>query len=375
MFDALFTDAQNFAIQQVYPTFGNGSNSNFTLKDVVEHAKAGGYCGINVPESLGGKAYTYSQTARVYEAMAHGDAAYAFMIQLHNNITLLIDRLGESEQIKDIVKQMVSGDMLNAFAITEGTAGSDPMSTTTYAVKKEDGYHVFGAKQWITNGCKADYFTLSVKDGSKDSKNMLMLLGNKKSAGLSYKPMPELQTANSLKPVEMIFDDFVVPHSMVLSERGFQETLIAIDVARIFVPAICVGFSERCINLAMQYLFTRDSLGQPIMRSQGIQWKLAELSTKVEAARQLVYKAAQTMDEDPANVSVIAAKAKLYAPMVAMEVATECMQLMGGVGFIKDNFIMKSFLLAKLFSVVDGSLEVQKIVLGRSLYKNTQNAL
>ena len=159
---------------------------------------------------------------------------------------------------------------------------------------------------------------------------------------------------------------------MLLSENGFKESLIAIDVARVFVPAMCVGLAQKSIELTAKYLANRESMGKPILMSQGIQWELAEMLTKVEAARQLVYHTAETKDMG-GKLNILGAKNKLFATDIAMEVTTKCMQFMGANGLYEDSQIARNWKMAKLFNITDGTGEIQKIIIGRSIYRDYQD--
>ena len=158
----------------------------------------------------------------------------------------------------------------------------------------------------------------------------------------------------------------VVPKNRLLSSEGFKEALKAIDVARIFTPAIAVGVAQRAVDLTAEYLGTRESFGTPILKNQGIQWDLAELSAKIEAARWLVYRTASVMDSG-APVASMAAKNKYFGTEIAMETTVKCAQLFGAAGFMKDSKISQLMFVAKMLQIVDGTTEIQKIVLGREI--------
>ncbi len=154
----------------------------------------------------------------------------------------------------------------------------------------------------------------------------------------------------------------------MLSAEGYKEALRAIDVARIFVPSIAIGIAQRVIDLTVSYLGQRISFDKPIISRQGVQWILADLSTKVEAGRWLVYKTASLMDGKN-RISIQASMNKLYATEVAMEATTKCLQLFGAQGYIENSVLSKNWALAKLIQIVDGTTEIQRIVIGRSLEK------
>lgn len=362
----LFLEAKSFGLAEVEPMMQQLPDDCSFVRELYDLGIRGGYCGLNISKDMGGKGYDYLQTALIYEGLAHGDGTFSFMMQLHNNITLLIDRLTQEDYFKAIVKAMAAGEKLTAFALTESGAGSDPGANHGYAVKKEDGYHVFAEKRWIANAEAADYFVTFAK--KEEGRGMYMFLADKKTPGIEVRGIHEMAGANIIGPSEIDFCDCVIPERMLITERGYQEALASIDVARIFVPAICVGMAQRAVDCTVEYLKTRVSMGQPVINSQAIQWQLAELEAKIEAARQLVYRTAAGMDAGE-KIALLAAKNKLFAPAVAMEAATLCVQLQGAAGMLKHSFPARCFTAAKLFSILDGSSEIQKFIIGRQYTK------
>lgn len=363
----LYEKALNYGINSLYPVALELEKSpELTRKAFLDMAE-NGFCGLGIPVEMGGKGYNYLQSALVYEGLAYGDGMMAFIMQLHNNISMEIATFyeGISEDIKAIVPDLANGTKTTAFALTESVSGCDPAATSTYAELREDGYHIFGKKDWIANGKDADYYNVMVKDG-KDSKNMIMLLVEKGTKGLKFLENRERLIGNGLSCGGLEFDDCIVPADKLLSSNGFKEALIAIDVARVFTPAIAVGVAQRAIDITAEYLSNRSSFGNPIIKNQGVQWELADLSSKVEAARWLVYRTASVMDGG-GPVASIAAKNKYFGTEVAMETTVKCAQLFGAEGFMKDSRISKLLYVAKMLQIIDGTTEIQKIVIGRDI--------
>lgn len=362
------SEAKEYALREIAPLIDQYEHNPEQTRTLFDKAVQDGYSGIDLSPTVGGKGLNYLQTALIYEGLAHGGGEFAFFMQLHNNITLLIERLSQAPHIQDIVKRMVAGELLCGYAFTEQNAGSDPSANQGIAVLKEDGYHVTATKDWIANAGEADYFILIVKDESP--KGMVMFLVDKNTAGITVDDKKQVMAGKLLQTARIHFEDVIIPENMVLSQRGFQEALASIDVARIFVPAICVGVAQRCLDVACEYLAGRVSMGQPVLKSQGIQWRLAELTAKVSAARQLVYHAAELMDSGDSQMPYLAAQAKLLVPSVAMEVSTQCLQYMGAIGCDESHEMSRHFRMLKIFNMVDGSEEIQKFIVGRALAKD-----
>lgn len=364
---ALYEKALNYGENVLYPVaLDLEKSSELTRKMFLDMAKHG-FCGLGIPKEMGGKGYNYLKSALIYEGLAYGDGMMAFIMQLHNNISMEIATFyeGISDEIKAMVPGLADGTKTTAFALTESVSGCDPAATSSYAELRDDGYHIFGKKDWIANGKDADYYNIMVKDG-KDSKNMIMLLVDKGTKGLRFLENRERLIGNGISCGSLEFDECIVPKDRLLSSNGFKEALIAIDVARVFTPAIAVGIAQRSIDITAEYLSKRVSFGNPIIKNQGVQWELADLSAKIEAARWLVYRTASVMDSGE-PVASIAAKNKYFGTEVAMETTVKCAQLFGSEGFMKDSRISKLLYVAKMLQIVDGTTEIQKIVIGRDI--------
>ncbi len=363
----LYEKAKKFAIEEIQPNLDR-YEENPSQREWFTKLVETGYCGLNSTSVVGGKNLSYFDIAGIYEGLAHGSPEASFGLQLQNNIALLIERLSDDEEIIEIVKELVEGKKIVGYAFSESTCGSDPMSTTSLITEEEDCYCVNGTKDWIANAVFSDYFILIAKDGQP--KSMKMLLVDRNSAGITIDDEKSISCSKLLGTARIRFDQVKVPKNRLLSLRGFQEALASIDVARVYVPAICVGLAQRSLDLTAEFLAGRISMGKPILHSEGIQWKLAELTAKVSAARQLVYHTAELMDQKDPELSYIAAQSKLFAPKVAVEVTTECVQYFGALGLLDSNMVNRCYKIAKMFDIVDGSGEIQKIIIGRKIVKN-----
>jgi len=367
----LFQEAKEFSLKNIAPDYAEWENGNNNIREAIDLLGNNGYCGIGLPHKLGGKELNYLECALVYEGLAYGCGTIAFLIQMHNNITLEIGTFYDtSEEVKKLVPDMVSGKNITAFALTEEHTGSDPSSTYSYAELKEDGYHIHGKKAWIANSLEAEHFNVMVKNGSPETRDMIMLLVDRNTPGFTIGNNKPRIGANAMSCCDLKFDNCIVPEERILTRNGFKEALRAIDVARIFVPAIAIGISQRAIDMTVEYLGKRIAFKKPIITNQGVQWTLADLSAQVEAGRWLVYRTATVMDSGK-SVAIQAAMNKLYATDLAMKVTTECLQLFGANGYDKNSVISNYMALAKMLQIIDGTTEIQKIVIGRALEQKT----
>lgn len=361
----LLQEAKVFSIKNITPLLADCDNNPVNRRKVMNMLSDNGYCGMGISQELGGKGLNFLECAAAYEGLAHGAGAIAFSLQTHNNIVFeFANYYDTSKEVKALIPKMVTGEKLTAFAFTEESSGSDPSSTTSYAELKDDGYHINGEKAWIANAEDADYFNVIVKDGSP--RGMLMLLVDRGTKGFTIGENRLKMGANEMSCCNLKFDNCIVSKERLLSTHGFREALKAVDVARVFSPAIAIGIAQRVIDITVEYLGKRIAFNKPIITNQGVQWTLAELSAEVEAGRWMVYRTASLMDSGK-PVAVQAAMNKLYATDLAMKVTTTCTQLWGANGYDQQSLVSRYMTLAKLFQITDGTSEILKLVIGRDL--------
>lgn len=363
----LFEEAKEFALKNIAPYSMDWENGDKSPREAFDLLGNNGYCGLLIPKELGGRGLNFLETALIYEGLAHGCGAIAFMLQLHNNISFEIATYYDTtEDVKKLVPDMVTGKKLTAFAFSESTSGSDAGSIKSYAEQKENGYHINGKKSWIANSLDADYFNVIVKNESPENRDMIMLLVDRDTKNFNIGKNKPRMGGNAISCCDIEFNDCIVPKSRLLSSKGFREALRAIDVARVFVPAIAMGIASRAIEMTVEYLGKRIAFNKPIICNQGVQWTLAELSAQVEAGKWLVYSTASLMDSGK-SVAVKAAMNKVYSVELAMKVTTMCLQLFGANGYDKNSAISRYMAMAKMLQIIDGTSEIQKVVIGRSL--------
>ncbi|MGD8649890.1 MAG: acyl-CoA dehydrogenase family protein, partial [Desulfobacterales bacterium] len=260
----LFKKAKDFSISNFTSEKEKWQDSEKSFKDAIKIFSGNGYCGLGLPLELGGQGYNYLEQALIYEGLSYGCGVLTFLIQIHNNVTMEIGTFYDtSDEIKELVPDMATGKKINAFALTEESSGSDPSSITSYAELKADGYHIHGSKMWIANASEASHFNIMVKEGSPKSKNILMILLDRNTPGLTIGKNKPIMGLNAMSCCDLEFDNCIVSKNRLLSDKGSKEALKAIDVARIFVPSIAIGIARRVIDLAVDYLGQRISFDKP----------------------------------------------------------------------------------------------------------------
>lgn len=365
----LYDEAKSFSMKHLAPLVELVETGEKNVKEIFGLLNENGYCSLLIPKEKGGKGYSFLETALIYQGLAYGSGTIAFMLQLHNNITYEISELySVSNEVKALLPGMINGNAINSFAFTEEMSGSDAASIKAYAELKDDGYHIYGEKVWIANAADASHFNVIVRDGH-NQKNMIMLLVDKETPGFSIGESRKRFGGNALSCCDLKFDDCIVSPNRLISKNGFRDALKAIDIARIFVPAIATGISVAAIEQAIEYLSVRESFGEKIIEQQGIQWSLAILQTKVESIKWMMYHCATLMDEKKIT-KIDTAMNKLISTDVALEVALQCMQFQGANGYMENSNMSRIVTEAKMFQLTDGTSEIQKIIIGKALKIN-----
>ncbi len=280
---------------------------------------------------------------------------------------------GTEEQKKKFLPPLASGEKLAAFALTEPEAGSDAANVKTIAKKAGNDYVINGTKHFITNGGEADIYTvIAVTDKSKGPRGISAFIVEKGVEGFSFGKKEEKLGIRASSTQELIFNEVKVPKNNLLGSKeglGFIATMKTFDQSRPGVAAQAVGIAQGALELAVQYSHTRVQFGKTISSFQGIQWMLADMATKIEAARSLVYSVASMVDRGIKNVGVASAQAKLFASDVAMEVTTNAVQIFGGYGYMRDYPVEKFMRDAKITQIYEGTNQIQRNIIALGLIK------
>ncbi|MCM8823396.1 MAG: acyl-CoA dehydrogenase family protein [Candidatus Omnitrophica bacterium] len=280
---------------------------------------------------------------------------------------------GTEEQKKKYLPLIASGKKLTAFALTEPEAGSDASNVKTTATKKNDSYILNGTKHFITNGGEAEIYTvIAVTDKTKGARGISAFIVEHPTAGFSFGKKEEKMGIRTSSTRELIFNEAKIPQENLLGGKegiGFIATMKTFDYSRPGVAAQAVGIAQGALELAVNYAHTRQQFGKQIISFQGIQWMLADMATKVEAARSLVYSVASMIDRGAKDVGGASAIAKLFASDVAMEVTTDAVQIFGGYGYMRDYPVEKFMRDAKITQIYEGTNQIQKNIIALQLIR------
>ncbi len=341
--------------------------------EVQKAVKEAGLSGVWIPQEYGGLGGGVLDLCIVVEefSRACGGMGVAFAVNALGSFPIIVG--GTDEQKERFLPPIAAGEKLIAFGLSEAKAGSDAASMMTRAERDGDHYVLNGAKKWNTNGAVASMNTIfAVSDPERGARGISGFVVEAETRGYRVGKHEDKLGIRCVPVVEIHLEDCRVPAANLLGGkegRGFKHAMITLDRARPGVAAQAVGLAQGAIDLAMQYTHERHQFGQPVSSFQGVQWMFADMSTQVEAARQLVHAAARTIDSGHKNISKISAMCKLFATDVAMKVTTDCVQLFGGYGYCRDYPIEKYMRDAKITQIYEGTNQIQRLVIARNLLR------
>lgn len=345
------------------------ANENFRM-DIYHKIGELGLCGITLPEDVGGADLNVTDLCLVLSELAKSSVSYAVTLSVSTMVQSIIDAHGTPEQKKKYLPSLTSGQGIGAFCLSESGSGSDAKAMTTSAKKVDGGFEITGTKMWITSGGIAETYIVMAK--TQDDQVSAFIVENDRK-GLSFGKKEKKMGWRVSPTKEVIFDKCFVPTENMIGEegKGFKVALSALDKGRITIGAIAVGLAQRALDEAVKYSLGRVQFKRPIFDFQGLQFMMSEMATELEAARVLVSHAADLYDQGRPDPK-ISSMAKLKATDVAMYVTTESVQIHGGVGYTSEYPVERMMRDAKVLQIVEGTNQIQKVVIARSLKKEYQ---
>jgi butyryl-CoA dehydrogenase len=332
-----------------------------------------GLCGIPLPEKYGGADLSYAEYVAILEEIAGSSVAYAVTLSVSVMVQSILNEHGTAEQKEKYLPALTSGQEIGAFALSESHAGSDASALKTTAKKTDGGYILNGSKMWITSGGIAKTYIVMARTGTEDSKGISAFIVRDGSTGFSY-GKAEKKMGWKISPTrELIFQNCFVPEENLLGAvgKGLSVAMSGLDRGRISIGAIGVGLAERALSVAIKYAIERVQFKQPIFEFQGLQFMLADMGVEVEASRFLVREAARLYDDKKPSIK-LSSMAKIKATDTAMKVTTDAVQVLGGVGYTTEYPVERMMRDAKVLQIVEGTNQIQKIVIAREYKKEFQ---
>lgn len=361
--------ARDFATKQIAPVAHELDQTGRFPKELVQQLGEMGFMGMMVPEEHGGAGLDSLSYAIAMEVISSACASTGVIMSVNNSLVCApIEKYGSAEQKKKFLEPLASGKKLGCFALSEPGNGSDAVALRTVAKRDGDHYIINGTKNWITNGKEADVCVFfATIDKEKGAKGVCAFIVEKGTPGFSVGKVEEKLGIHASSTTQLMFDNVRLPVSQLLGEegQGFKIAMWTLDGGRIGIAAQAVGIASAALEAAKKFAREREAFGAPIGKLQGIQWHIADMATKVDAARLLTWRAAMKKDQGD-KYTREAAMAKLFASEAATWVANKGLQVHGGYGYVIEYPAERHYRDAKITEIYEGTSEIQRIVIGRT---------
>ena len=365
---------RDFVRRDVEPVADRLDREDIVPHDLIDKMKDLGLFGITVPEEYGGLGLDYTTFASIFEELSKGFMSISGAIGTHHILTYVLTHYGTEEQKQRFLPDLASGRKRGGLALTEPSGGTDMANLQTTATKNGEEYTINGTKMFITNGRYGDMFCLLARtdpDMEPRHKGISCFVVEKGGDGFTVGRDLDKLGYRGLDTSELIFDNFAVPEDNLIGGKegaGFGMVMSGLETGRINIAARAVGVAQAAFEAAIKYSQGRETFGKPISEHQAIQLKLADMATKIQAARLLVYDAAAKKDTGQ-RVDLESGMAKLFASEVCLEVAMESMRVHGGAGYIKDLPVERYYRDAPLMVIGEGTNEIMRLVIAKQLLR------
>ena len=365
---------RDFVRREVEPVAAHHDHADTVPFELIDRMKELGLFGITVPEKYGGMGLDYTTFASIFEELSKGFMTLSGAIGTHHILTYVLDHYGTEEQKQKFLPDLASGRKRGGLALTEPSGGTDMANLQTTAKKDGEEYTINGTKMFITNGRYGDMFCLLARtdpDIAPKHKGISCFVVEKGGPGFDVGRDLDKLWYRGLDTCELIFDNYAVPSEYLVGGEegtGFGMVMSGLETGRINVAARAVGVAQAAFEAAIKYSQQRETFGKPIADHQAIQLKLADMATKIQAARLLVYDAATKKDTGQ-RVDLESGMAKLFASEVCLEVSMEAMRVHGGYGYIKESPVERYYRDAPLMIIGEGTNEVMRLVIAKQLLR------
>lgn len=363
---------RDFAENELKPIAAKTDREHLYPKEQIKKMDELGLMRIALPESLGGTGLDYLAYSIAMEEISRGCASAGVIMSVHNSLFLgPIEKFGTKEQKEKYIVEFSNSQKLGCFALSEPGNGSDAGAASTTATKKGDKYVINGTKSWITNGYESDAIILfATTDKSKKHKGISTFIVDKPINGLTLGKKEDKLGIRGSSTCALMFEDCNVPAENMLGESGmgFKIAMMSLDAGRIGIASQALGIAQASLDCAMEYAAKREAFGSPIIKLQAIQQKIADMALKLESSRLLTWRAAHLKDTGKPYTKE-AAMAKLSASEAATFCAHQCIQILGGMGYVTDMPSERHYRDARITEIYEGTSEIQRLVIAGNLIK------
>jgi hypothetical protein len=346
------------------------AESHFPV-DVLRKAAELGFAGLYVREDVGGSALSRLDASIVFEQLSYGDVSTAAFISIHNMASWMIDRFGGDELRRRFLPKLTTMEYIASYCLTEPGSGSDAAALATTARLDGDHYVLNGSKAFISGAGTSDVYVAMVRTGGPGPKGVSAIVVEKGTPGLSFGGQEKKMGWKSQPTAQVNFDDCRVPvENRIGSEgEGFRIAMAGLDGGRINIASCSLGGAGLALDTAKAHLETRKQFGSPLKEFQGLQWRLADMATELDAARLMVRRAAHALDNRDPKATQYCAMAKRLATDTGFEVANQALQLHGGYGYLQDFPLERIVRDLRVHQILEGTNEIMRVITARELFR------
>ncbi len=364
--------AKQFAIKELQPNAATWDRESYFPVEVIKQSGELGFLGLYTHSNYGGLGLPRLDSAMVFEELAWGDTSVASYLSIHNMVSWMIGEYGSAALCEQYLPNMVSGEWLGSYCLTEANAGSDAASLRTKAERQGDYYILNGEKAFISGAGATDVLVVMARTGDAGAKGVSAFVVDAQSEGIEY-GKNEHKMGWKAQPTRTIsFNNVKVPAANLIGEegQGFQIAMKGLDGGRINIGICAVGTAQAALETATAYVKERSQFGKPIANFQSVQFKLADMLTQTIAARQMLYLAASTVDNQDPQASVYCAMAKRLSTDLSFEVANQALQLHGGYGYLNDYPLERHVRDLRVHQILEGTNEIMRVIISRQLLQD-----
>jgi len=366
---AIQDTALTFAKERIAPHAAEWDETSHFPVDVIKETAALGMATIYVPAEQGGSGLSRLDGALIMEALAYGCPSIAGYISIHNMVAWMVAKYGSEAQIKDWMPKLAAMDWLSSYCLTEPGAGSDAAALQTSATRSGDAYVLNGTKQFISGAGAADFYFVFARTGGAGAGGISAFAVMKDTPGLSFGALEKKMGWNAQPTRQVIFESCKVPagNRIGAEGQGFKFAMSGLDGGRINIGACSLGAAWAALDKARQYVLQRKAFGRQIADFQALQFKIADMATDLEAARLMIYRAADAIDRADPQASMYSAMAKRLATDFGFEICNAALQVHGGYGYLKDYGLEKLVRDLRVHQILEGTNEIMRVVISRKV--------
>ena len=364
--------AAAFAADEFAPNAAKWDAEGHFPRDELRKAAALGFAGLYVRDDVGGSGLTRLDATLVFEELARACPSTAAFISIHNMASWMIDTFANEDLRQKFLPDLTSMAKIASYCLTEPNAGSDAAALSTKAVVDGDDYILNGSKAFISGGGSSDVYVTMVRTGQPGPKGISCVVVEKDAPGLSFGAQEKKMGWHSQPTAQVIFDNCRVPRTNLIGNEGdgFKIAMAGLDGGRLNIAACSIGGAQECLDLSINYMKERNQFGKPLAAFQGLQFKLADMATELEAARLLLHKAATLVQDKTPDATRYAAMAKRKATDIGFQVVNDALQMHGGYGYLQDFPIERYLRDLRVHQILEGTNEIMRVIIARDLLKD-----